>query len=446
MKKSTPLLLLAMLFSLFLEAQNYYYPPLTGDQWDSRLPSELGWCDESIEGLYDYLEGRNTKGFIILKEGKIVLEKYFGDFDKDSFWYWASAGKSLAAFLTGMAQEEGLIDIEDPVSDYLGAGWTSTTPEQEEQITIRHQITMTSGLNDRLAPTTEIPDPSNCLEPECLQYLAEAGSRWAYHNAPYRLVQNVIEQASGRTFNSYTNTTLGNRIGMGGAWINYVRWGKARDLARFGHLILSQGVWKQDTLMRDQQYFYDMTHSSQTFNKSYGYLWWLAGQESYMLPSLQIVFNNNFVPNAPDDSFAALGKNDQKIYVVPSQDLVVVRIGDSAFDSAAAITSFDNELWGEINKLSCVTTSATTAPALSTIKLSPNPSPQILRVDGLPTDQETQIQIYDILGRLKWEGISQNQALYKIDLQQLPKGTYLLQLKSGSQIITRKIIKSEVSA
>ena len=64
--------------------QSLYFPPLTGNVWDTIQPSSLGWCEERIDSMYDLLEDNNTKAFIILKDGKIVLEKYFGTFVQDS--------------------------------------------------------------------------------------------------------------------------------------------------------------------------------------------------------------------------------------------------------------------------------------------------------------------------------------------------------------------------
>lgn len=89
-----------------LLAQDSYFPPLSGDQWATIDPKDLDWCEEGVAGLYSFLEEKETKAFIVLKDGKIAVEKYFGTFTKDSIWYWASAGKSLAGFLTGMAQEK----------------------------------------------------------------------------------------------------------------------------------------------------------------------------------------------------------------------------------------------------------------------------------------------------------------------------------------------------
>ncbi len=128
----------------FVTAQKLYFPPLNNTAtWDTLSPDSLGWCSKEIDALYDYLNQQDTKGFIVLKNGKIVLEKYFGTFSKDSDWYWASAGKTITSFLVGKAQEEKFLSMDAPTSSYLGAGWTACTPEQENKITIRHQLTMT---------------------------------------------------------------------------------------------------------------------------------------------------------------------------------------------------------------------------------------------------------------------------------------------------------------
>ena len=174
-------------------AQNTYYPPISQTAfWDTLSPQSQGWCNDSINSLYQYLAKENSKAFILLVDGKIVLEKYFGTFTKDSSWYWASAGKTLTAFLVGKAREEGKLSLNDKSSDYLGSGWSSLTQAQEDAITIRHQLTMTTGLDDGVSD-------NHCTLKSCLIYKADPGTRWAYHNAPYTLLDKVIETATGST-------------------------------------------------------------------------------------------------------------------------------------------------------------------------------------------------------------------------------------------------------
>ena len=78
-------------------------------------------------------------------------------------------------------------------------------------------------------------------------------------------------------------------------------------------------------------------------------MWWLNGKDSYHLPQTQLEFQGKLIPSAPDDMYCALGKNDQKIYVVPSKKLVIVRMGESAEGTNFALSGFDEALWKKIN-------------------------------------------------------------------------------------------------
>jgi CubicO group peptidase (beta-lactamase class C family) len=339
--------IILIFISFHTNSQSLYFPPLTDNNWDTMSPARLGWCQPSIDSLYSYLEQTNTKGFIILKDGKMVLEKYFGNYTADSIHYWASAGKSLIGMLTGIAQEKGLVNINSPVSNYLGNGWSSAPVAKESVITLRHLLTMTSGFDDKPAS----PCDNESTDKSCLQYLADTGQRWAYHTGAYQQLASVLSSTSGQSINAFTNASINNKIGMTGLWLNGVYYSKTRSMARFGLLALNKGVWANDTLLHDSYYFNAMVNTSQPYNQSYGYLWWLNGKSSFMSPGLQFIFNGSLIPKAPADMFAALGKNDQKIYVVPSQNLVVIRTGESAYGVALAFSPFDNLLWGKIDSL-----------------------------------------------------------------------------------------------
>jgi len=325
-----------------LPASEYYYPPLTGDTWESKTAASVSWDEPLLQSAFDFAGTKKTYGMIVLHQGKIVKEQYWNGWTKDTKYYIASAGKSVVAFLTGIAQQDGLLNISHKTSQYLGAGWTSLPPVKENLITIRHQLSMSTGLDDGVAD-------ADCSTPSCLVFKADAGTRWAYHNAPYHLLQTVIGVASGKTFNQYSKEKLFNKIGMPNAlWFNHIMYCTTREAARFGSLVLSKGKWNGSALLNDESYFTAMTNTSQNHNLSYGYLWWLNGKSSAMVPGSQIAFPTSLAPNAPADMYMALGKDDKKIYIVPGMDVVVVRLGDDAGGSAAGPSSFDNELWGKL--------------------------------------------------------------------------------------------------
>ena len=352
-----------------------YFPPTTGSVWDTSSAAALGWCTTERDTLLDYVESRNSKSFLILHKGKIVEEHYMNGFGQDSIWYWASAGKSLMGFLIGMAQEDGLLDINDKTSQYLNTGWTSAPGPKEDLIRIKHQISMTTGL-DYMVPNLD------CLEDTCLEYLHDAGTHWYYHNAPYRLTQDVLEAASGKNLNTFTFQSLFNATGMVGLWIDYIFVSRARDMARFGLLCLNKGTWNNQAVLGDTAYFDAMVNSSQTLNQAYGYLWWLNGKSTYKLPGSDLVFTGSIVPNAPMDMYMAAGKNDQRIYIVPSMDLVVVRQGDAAYSSALALSVFDDELWGLIMNYICQPFDQTEVSSGLRLSLSPNPTNGLVKLHG----------------------------------------------------------------
>lgn len=422
-----------------LKAQQTYFPPLNNNLlWDTLSPASLGWCTDKIDTLYDFLQQENTKGFILLKDGYIVLEKYFGTFTKDSLWYWASAGKTITSFLVGKAQEEGFLNINDPTSTYLGNGWTSCTPLEEGNIQIANQLTMTTGLDDG------VPD-NHCTIDTCLTYLADAGTRWAYHNAPYTLLESVLTNATGSPINTYTQNKLKNATGMNGFWgtvdFDNVYFSTARSMARYGLLAANHFIWDTDTLLHDTAYINQMTNTSQLFNYSYGYLWWLNGKQSYMVPTSQIVFPGSYAPQAPSDMYAGIGKNGQLLSIAPSSGLTFVRMGDSPNSPASEVsTIFCNQIWQKINAITCNSTSINeTGNSLTDITVFPNPVNQSLNI--IFKNKIFNVELVDQYGRVLLSK-KENSEQVSIDVSSLHQGTYFLRMsdKSGRMIISKLII------
>ncbi|PCJ66741.1 MAG: serine hydrolase [Bacteroidetes bacterium] len=327
----------------------YYFPPSSGI-WETTLPETLGWNADSLSALYSNLENNDTRAFLVLKDGKIVLEKYWGrtllndaDFDANKMWYWASAAKTLTAFTIGKMEESGSLSLTDKSSIHLGEGWTSLTKEQEDKITVWNQLTMTSGLDDGITN----PDDTTSGN---LQYKADAGTRWAYHNAPYTILEQVVSNAGSVKFDEYFDLVLSDKINMTGFWQwtgdNHLYLSNARSAARYGLLMLNNGVWGEDQLINKE--FIDRAISpSQELNKSYGYLWWLNGSESYRLPQSQFLFPGKLLPKAPNDVYSAMGKNGQYVSISPSNGLVVIRMGENPSDALVPLLYLD-DIWGRL--------------------------------------------------------------------------------------------------
>jgi CubicO group peptidase (beta-lactamase class C family) len=421
-----------ILIAISSKAQ-YYYP--TSIEWDTTSVEELSWCQDSLKSLINYVESENSKAFIILHKGKIVTEKYYGNFTADSLWYWASAGKTITAYLVGKAQEEGFLSIDSPTSKYLGEGWTTAPKDKERLITLRNQLTMTTGLDFNV-------DNLDCTDPECLKYYIDADKSWYYHNAPYTLLQPVLVSATGKTANVLTSQYLKNTIGMDGIWINAnynnVYYSKARDMARFGLLMLSGGKWNGTQLIKDTSYFNDMINTSNPINPSYGYLWWLNGKDTAMVPGFTQRFPVDLIPEAPKDLYAALGKNDQKIYVVPSKDLVIVRMGNAAGEPALAPSSFDNELWKRISRMENCKTIGMKTISTESKSIYPNPAENYV---VLPKDLVIQkVEIYSVQGSMVQQNLGKPQNS-PLDISSLHQGIYLLKLYSEEGCQSYRLVK-----
>lgn len=296
-------------------------------------PRDAGWDPDALERAIEFAGERATYGLCISVDGKIIAERYWNDWSQHSTRDIASAQKSVVSLLVGISR----INLDDPVSKHVGDGWTKTTPEQECAITVRHLITMTSGLA------------------EDFTFEAPPGTVWFYNNGAYHQTARVLQAVHGKAMQELSEELLFGALGMRDSkWIPRPRMldpngipmnglhSSPRDLVRFGRHVL-------DRLGDD--YVRESTSSSQDLNPSYGYLWWLNGKSRVVMPGPnRPVVEGPMVPSAPHDMFAALGAFDQKVYVIPSRRCVISRLGDAGAPRAAASSRFDREWWDVLSK------------------------------------------------------------------------------------------------
>lgn len=433
MKKASCCLFLCFLFCNIQPAvsQSLYFPPVSSGNWDTISPASLGWCEEEIDELLTYLDDHHTKAFLVLKDGKMVIEHYFDNFTEDSLWYWASAGKTLTAFLVGLAQQESFLDLDDTTSTYLGQGWTAAPSAKEDLITIRHQLSMTTGLDDA------VPDP-HCTIDTCLQYIADAGTRWSYHNGPYTLLDEVMKNATGQNLNLFHNARVKSVTGMDGLFLpldyNNVYFSTARSMARFGLLVLNKGNWNGTPVMSDTAYFNEMVTPSQSLNESYGYLWWLNGRSTFMIPTLQFVFPGPLHPHAPDDMISAMGKNGQLLNIVPGENLIMVRMGESS--GIEVPVGFNDSIWMKMEAVLCATGNAEEEPPGKQLFIYPNPAGNYLYINSNSSLTGGDVQLFDLTGQQQPVVIKNN----RLDIAHLAEGLYFVTIFHGNEKSTHKLM------
>jgi CubicO group peptidase (beta-lactamase class C family) len=209
-------------------------------------------------------------------------------------------------------------------------------------------------------------------------------------------------------------------------------------MARFGSLILNKGNWNGNQIMADTAYFNDMVSTSQNLNKSYGYLWWLNGKTSYMLPTLQTVFNGTINPNAPADMIAAIGSGGQFLNVVPSQNLVWLRMGDEPSSTNVPFL-LNDAIWEYVNELTCTTSDIEEQTMSRGIELFPNPT-----TGEIYLRSEIEMLNYELIsldGKLILSQDLFNQNEENIKLVEIEPGSYFLKVKTTEGLLVEKLIK-----
>jgi CubicO group peptidase (beta-lactamase class C family) len=321
-----------------------YVPPGAGSAWETVSPRTAGLDSAAFVAAIDWAGTQKSTAVIVLWRGRIVAERYWQGWSASTDSIIASAGKSMTSTALAILRAQGKVNYDAPVAQYLGGGW-SNAPTTEAGITVRHLLTMTSGLND------------------ALQAVVAPGTRFYYNNPAYYQTFGVMAVAGGvsRTASGMTALTRSlfwDRIGMASAhWVPNISGGElgfiarmtARDMARFGLLIEREGRWG-DTQVVPASAVAEMLGTATPDNPSYGQLWWLNGKGSYRTPGPYLLptIPAMLIPSAPGDLTAALGAGDKKIYVIPSRDLVVVRHGqeaDVAGGNPLAISNFDEHWW-----------------------------------------------------------------------------------------------------
>lgn len=218
---------------------------------------------------------------------------------------------------------------------------------KERLITPQHVLSMTSGINDQAKLIKLI---------NMTTYISDAGMRWSYHNIFQKLIY-IVDKVSHQDYYNYFNQELKNKIGMKEFWdfgpVFKTYHSDTRSMARFGILALNIGKWKENQII-NKEYFTKSISSSQSLNPAYGYMWWLNGKSSFMIPENQEIFKGSLIQNAPDDMYLAMGFDQQKIYIIPSKNMVIIRMGkgsDAGSSPESVISNFDNIFWEKFSQV-----------------------------------------------------------------------------------------------
>lgn len=273
----------------------------------------------------------NTLAVVVLHRGQVIGERYAPGIDASTVLPGWSMAKSITATLVGLLVKQGRLDINK-----IGAvpEWRRGV-NRGQLVALDHLLRMTSGL-DVLEDQSGADPNSRMLfvEPDAAAFAVKRGLRhppgthWAYMSGSSVLACRAIFHAVGGTLetsqkfyrealwkplgaSSFTLETdaAGTYIGSSFALAN------AHDWAKFGQLYLNNGVWEGEQLLPEGWVEYVTRHTPLSGENSYGAGFWTVAHSN--------------LENLPDDTFYANGFQGQYVIIVPSQNLVVVRLGAS---------------------------------------------------------------------------------------------------------------------
>jgi len=308
-----------------LYPETVFWP--VGDKMRDSIPSNIN-KEKLDRAIANALAQGNTRGIVVAYDTLFMAEAYGEGFDKTTPLLGWSMSKSINSALIGILVKQGRLDINAaaPIDE-----WKS---DERKNISIRSLLQMTSGL-EWVEDYGDISDATIMLynRGDVAKYAISKkaafppDSVWYYSSGTSNILSAIVKRSfmSEQAYLDFPRTQLFNRIGMRSAIMetdavgtfvaSSYTYATTRDWARFGLLYLNNGIWNKDTLFTDDWVDFTRSEAPKSGGK-YGAQFWLnkAGHE---------------VPDAPKDTYFADGFHGQRVYIIPSKHLVIVRMGES---------------------------------------------------------------------------------------------------------------------
>ena len=278
--------------------------------------------------LLTEIEALDPAAFLVVKNDKIIFEKYWGDYDENSKTNSFSMAKSFIGLLIGIALDEGKLNsVEDPVANYL------PQYKNNPELTIKHLLTMSSGINFDESYSSPFGHMSKAYYGTDIKKLNEnylmtepPGKNFKYLGGNTIILSLILEKVTGTTISEYMSEKVWQPIGAK----NQALWSldkkdgrekayccfysNARDFARIGKLYLNKGLWNKHRVVSEAYVKTSTTPAYYLNDKNgtpvdfYGYQMWMNNYKG-----LEVIY--------------ARGIKGQFIITIPEKNLVIVRLG-----------------------------------------------------------------------------------------------------------------------
>jgi CubicO group peptidase (beta-lactamase class C family) len=277
-----------------------YVPPDIGDGWTISSPAAKNIDADKLEDVYRYVHESDDiwqiRSLLVFRDGALVAESYMKDRNDrthpGAIW---SCTKQFTAILTGIAVDQSLVAIDDPISDYIPQALTGRP--DKSGITIRNLLMMKSGIdfnNDGFnGETSKLlrGKPSNSLDFILgLSMVNTPGARFNYNDGDPHIVSAILQAKTGKSLRVWAREVLFDKIGINNLeWITYkdgLTMGSfgilttPREMAKLGQLVLNGGMWNSEQIVLTA-WINAMTSAQAGPGETgesgigFGYFWWV---------------------------------------------------------------------------------------------------------------------------------------------------------------------------
>jgi CubicO group peptidase (beta-lactamase class C family) len=321
-------------------------PENTGDGWAVSTPAAEGMDGPTLADLMEDLRANEYPGvdsLVVVRSQRLVAEGYFNGFGRESLHDLRSTGKSFTSALAGIALEQRLVGLDDPISQHLpGFENYANVDDRKRAITLRHLLHMSTGLecNDWL-PSSAGAENHMYNRRDWVKFvldlpmIAQPGTLPAYCTGGVIVLGHILTLRSGMTLDVYAQSQLFDPLGIqhsiwrrdadgratGGGGLRL----RPRDAAKFGAVFVNEGVWNGARVIPETWVLHSRERINTLGPDGYGFLWWKRTYVHGSLP-LEAVFTS--------------GNGGNFIFTFPSHELVVVFTG-SNYDSPLTQQPFD---------------------------------------------------------------------------------------------------------
>lgn len=286
------------------------------------------------DSLMMVIDSNDTHAFLVFQDGKLLYEKYFDGYEKNTLSGSFSAAKSIISMLIGIAIDEGKIkSVNEPVGNYIDHFKEGNLAK----IRIKDLLTMSSGTNWNEKDTGYFSLNGKAYYGDDMAYVVNqfeykepAGKTWEYRSGDTQVLGLIVEKVFEKSIADLTSEKLLQPMGAetDALWLldgdkKHAKAfccynGTARDYARFGHLILNNGNWNGKQLVSANYmkeattpalYLQDPTEDFAPVDY-YGYQFWMLNYRGLKISSMN-------------------GLWGQYVYAIPEKNAVVVRLGES---------------------------------------------------------------------------------------------------------------------